>query len=85
MVVIVTEYIMHCLWLHKVTSLLRETERVYDGLFNSKNAIRSEHKPELMNELKHAMYSGIEGDADKAFNDLIEYSNELSTETSSSW
>jgi len=38
-----------------------------------------------MNELKHAMYSGIEGDADKAFNDLIEYSNELSTETSSSW
>jgi len=68
-----------------VTSLLRETERVYDGLFNSKNAIRSEHKPELMNELKHAMYSGIEGDADKAFNDLIEYSNELSTETSSSW
>jgi len=36
-----------------------------------------EDRPELMNQFKHVMYSGNEGDADKAFDDLIERCNEL--------
>jgi len=52
-------------------------QSIWRWLFNSKNTIRSEDRPEMMNRFKRGMYSGNEGETDKAFDDLIEHCNEL--------